>query len=97
MIAMAAPTEDLNEPEGMPFYHRSVLVGEVLDSLAVLAGRCYLDGTLGGGGLAGDTIGGRAVCWTATGREADADDWGSSIDAGLGPLDLATAPAHEQM
>jgi 16S rRNA (cytosine1402-N4)-methyltransferase len=50
MIAMAAPTEDLNEPEGMPFYHRSVLVGEVLDSLAVLAGRCYLDGTLGGGG-----------------------------------------------
>jgi len=54
-------------------------------------------GTLGGGGLAGDTIGGRAVCWTATGREADAVDWGSSIDAGLGPLDLATAPAHEQM
>jgi 16S rRNA (cytosine1402-N4)-methyltransferase len=50
MIAMAAPTEDLNDSEGLPFYHRSVLVSEVLDSLAVSPGRCYLDGTLGGGG-----------------------------------------------
>lgn len=52
MIAMAAPTEDSHESGELPFYHRSVLVGEVLDSLAVLPGGCYLDGTLGGGGHA---------------------------------------------
>ena len=50
MIAMATPTKDWNDSEEMPFYHRSVLLTEALDALALGPGRCYLDGTLGGGG-----------------------------------------------
>jgi 16S rRNA (cytosine1402-N4)-methyltransferase len=37
---------------GLPFYHRSVLLDEVLGMLLVAPGRTYLDGTLGGGGHA---------------------------------------------
>jgi 16S rRNA (cytosine1402-N4)-methyltransferase len=50
MIEMAEPKKTLNDAGALSFYHRSVLLDEVLEMLLVAPGRTYLDGTLGGGG-----------------------------------------------